>query len=557
MKARDRAAEIVRRDNRGKSGGRRASRWLGAALGLALLAGGIWVAGSVATRSSSVLPLPDPDLSHLDERTRSLIGQRRPALEAVIRSRGEKVGLISEASGDLGKLYLACKLTGAAEACLMNAQSLASGDPRWPSCLGYLYRTSNQPEKAIACYERVLRLQPGDLAALVWLGRLHLDRNEPEKAEPLFRMCLEIQPSSPSALYGLGRIAMSRRDFAAAVQCFEKALSISPQATIVHYSLAIAYREMGETGKTQAHLALRGDVEPYPYDPLLEELQRILPDPKLHADRGIRAFDAGRWREAAVEFRTAVEADPTDPVLRVDLGGALAKVGDQASAMEQFQQALRLSPGNARALLDIGSLLERLGSRSEAIRYFRSAVAADLSFPEARLALADELQRQGKYEEALPHFRKAIELDPRSAEARLGEAMTLLRLRRYSQAKRSLEESLGMFPERPEFAHSLARLLTTCPEKSLRDGLRALKLLERLPDPGADLEIAQTMAMALAEAGRYDQAVQWQRRCIDSARRAGRSRQTARMEERLALYERAKPCREFWSDELEAPPSGR
>jgi hypothetical protein len=56
------------------------------------------------------------------------------------------------------------------------------------------------------------------------------------------------------------------------------------------------------------------------------------------------------------------------------------------------------------------------------------------------------------------------------------------------------------------------------------------------------------MAMALADMGRYDEAVQLQRNLIAGAERLGLQDTRARLAANLALYERHQACRTPWTD---------
>ena len=53
---------------------------------------------------------------------------------------------------------------------------------------------------------------------------------------------------------------MSRRNYAEAVEHFEKTLAQVPGANRVHYSLAMAYRGLGNAEKVKTHLAQQGTV---------------------------------------------------------------------------------------------------------------------------------------------------------------------------------------------------------------------------------------------------------------------------------------------------------
>ena len=57
----------------------------------------------------------------------------------------------------------------------------------------------------------------------------------------------------------------------------------------------------------------------------------------------------------------------------------------------------------------------------------------------------------------------------------------------------------------------------------------------------------ETMAMALAETGRFDEAVGWQRDVLSAAQTAGRAELIPRLSANLRLYQNRQPCREPWA----------
>jgi hypothetical protein len=113
-------------------------------------------------------------------------------------------------------------------------------------------------------------------------------------------------------------------------------------------------------------------------------------------------------------------------------------------------------------------------------------------------------------------------------------------------------EDLDLYPDRTEFSHALARLLAAAPADRVRDGRRALALAQQLVrGKGAppSIDLRETMAMALAESGQYEQAVTWQRDAIVGAEQGGRHDLAVAMTENLRLFERQKPCRVPWRDD--------
>ncbi len=109
-------------------------------------------------------------------------------------------------------------------------------------------------------------------------------------------------------------------------------------------------------------------------------------------------------------------------------------------------------------------------------------------------------------------------------------------------ARRGLEEALTVLPERPEIRFNLARLLACGPDPGERDGARALELAEALHTAQPNLPHAETLAMALAEAGRFDDAEALQERLLEGARAAGNQGLIDHLSRGLERYRRGERC---------------
>jgi len=170
---------------------------------------------------------------------------------------------------------------------------------------------------------------------------------------------------------------------------------------------------------------------------------------------------------------------------------------------------------------------------------------------EARLQLAEALRASGAFEASLAQYKQAATLDPRAAEIQFGYAMALIALDRYQEARSLLAEDMSVFPDQPGFAEALARLLAAAPDDRIRDGRRALAIVQSLPrSRQPTIVLAETTAMALAELGQYAEAAKWQRDSIAAARQAGRVDLLQDMANKLSLYEHGKPCRMPWGGEI-------
>jgi cytochrome c-type biogenesis protein CcmH/NrfG len=108
---------------------------------------------------------------------------------------------------------------------------------------------------------------------------------------------------------------------------------------------------------------------------------------------------------------------------------------------------------------------------------------------------------------------------------------------------------MNLHPDQPAFPQALARLLAASPDPQVRDGQRALDLVQALAEEHKTTSVAETMAMALAEVGRFAEAAEWQRLAMSVAVDAGHADAAQRMAANLALYQRHEPCRSPWRDD--------
>jgi tetratricopeptide (TPR) repeat protein len=499
-------------------------------------------------KPATLQPVALPDISSAAEPVQAQIRERHKSLQAAI-DRKDQPRELANAYGEMAKMLIAAEYYDAAEACLRNAQRLAPDDMRWPYFLGHVFRYRSDPAKAAPLFEQALAHAPNDVPSLVWLAEMNLSQDRPDAAEAPLKKAQSIDSSSGAVLYGLGRVALAKQNYAEAVKYLEAALSTSPQATRLHYPLALAYRGLGNRDKAEEHLRLRGTVELPPVDPLLGETAGLLQNAAAFEARASQALGARQWSEAEANLKKAVELAPGNAFTRLNLGTALYMQGKADAALEQYRDAVRLAPTLARAHFAIGVLMDERGQDSEAIKAYDAAIASDPTYTEPRFSLANTLRRNGRVQESLSQYAEVIRLDPAVSQASFGYAMGLVRLGRYQEARSRLETAMKTFPDQPGFAHALARLLAAAPDDGVRDGARATAIMNELMKTQKTLAMAETMAMALAETGRFDDAVNWQREAIGAASEGKRNDLVQKLTTNLRLYEKRQPCRTPWTND--------
>jgi tetratricopeptide (TPR) repeat protein len=460
---------------------------------------------AIVAAQQNVRPVPQPRLDDLEPAVAEQIRDAQQRMAAIVAKGGSSREL-ADAYGSLARVYHAYEFLDSAEPAYLNARRLASGNSEWPHLLGVLYQQTGRLEEAAEALSAARRLQPRDYAAAIALGDVYISLNRLMDARDQFQSVVEVFPAV--ARRGLGDVAMRERKFAEAVEHYRAVLDRVPQATAIHYSLAMAYRGMGRMDEAREHLERRGPEGVHADDPLMTTVQSLVRGERAWVMQGRRAYDAGQFDAAVNAFTKALEAAPSSVVARVNLGSALVQMHRDADAIPYFRDAIRLSP-------------------------------EEPGVPEA---LIGALVRLGRDAEAIDAFSRVKSYRPDDEGSLVGVAILLAARERYREAIAVLDEAHQRFPDRTATATTLARLLASSPDVSLRDGKRALDIARAVNDAEPGPAHGETIALALAELGRCSEAIEWMTRAIASAERGKNVTEAARLNQELGKYQRVS-CR--------------
>ena len=509
-----------------------------------------------ASASASIDTAPDrapcaetlPDLSGLGDAVQQQIRQHHAAFPRAAARSAAPAQAQGLAVGTMGMILMAAWLTEEAEPCFQEAASLMPDEPRWPYFLAHLDRDRGDLAGAARYFDEVLEIVPDDLTTLYWLGDIRLEEGRAAEAVQLFERSLVIAPGSLSARYGLARASLLVEDYQRTVDLLEEIHARNPDIGAVHYPLGMAYRGLGNDAKAEEHLSRRENAELRPEDPLMAELDTMLNSAGTFASSGEAALEREEWVAAEEEFREALELNPNDPTLRHRLGTALVMQGNFEAALAEFETIVRDAPDYHAAHYSIGVLLQGAGRFGEAVERFETALRYRPGDPEVSLRLAVSLRQSGNPMAALDHYQTVFDVNPNVIEVHFGYAMALVQLGRWREAFNRLETATDAFPDEIAFPHALTRLLVASPDEAIRNGQRALDLLEELTgrQTTPTIDMAETMAMTLAELGQFGEAVSIQRELIGAAESVPLPALVSRLRVNLARYERNEPCRTPW-----------
>jgi Flp pilus assembly protein TadD len=335
------------------------------------------------------------------------------------------------------------------------------------------------------------------------------------------------------------------------MKSFKEALAREPDASSVHYQLAMAYRGLGDLAHMQQQLQARGDVEPAIQDPLLNEVNALKQGMSGLMQRGSRAMNEHHFAEAAVIYRQMVQLTPSDPIAYTYLGMALAAASERDEALKQFLHAFELDPRNPAVHYNIGVLLIQQQKEEQAIAHFQQALQLDPGMAAAHFQLANLFMRNKRDAEAEREYGAVVSLETQNGFARLMQAMAAVHAGSFARARTLLDRAALALPGDADIANALARVLAAAPDPAVRDPDRALRIVETLVSnrQGDPLEVGITLAMALAAAGRFQEAAKYQQAIIAQLE-ASRQFDLARLlRQNLARYQQDEACRDPWTSD--------
>ena len=462
---------------------------------------------------------------------------------------------------------------------------------------GFAYLRKGEIEKAIADLTQAIRLDSNSPSAYYNRGMIRLQRGESDLALADFDEAVRCNPNSAEALVMRGICYVARNDLDRALAGFDGAIAVQPMNPMGYMERSNVYARKGEHDKQE-----RDYQEALRLNPNIQNASRDFAESL--AERQWRAWshdfatrNAGKdyyqlFREAQTAYELGNYEDAitlNNDILAMSISTAQASVatmnrgnayvakGDLDKALRDFNEAIALDPNNAGAYVDRALILTHKGEREAAMKDYGEAIrlnskqwqayfnrAADLREQgELTKAIADlnkvaELNpkfvgtyvnraavyvRQGELDKAISDYNRAIEVDPKIVQAYMGRARAHASKREYAKAISDLETTLQLNPKQlDQTFNSLAWLLATSPETSVRNGQKAVQNASRACELSQWKESAyiDTLAAAYAEAGAFDQAVKFQKQVLQMTEGADRQR----MQERLKLYEQHKPYRE-------------
>ncbi len=254
------------------------------------------------------------------------------------------------------------------------------------------------------------------------------------------------------------------------------------------------------------------------------------------------------WDNSEKLFRHALDITTGNAIAHVNLGVALEQ-DHREDALVEYRKALDLAPGLFQVHNNLANLLSETGDRENAAHEYEEALRLNPNAAMAHLNFGKLLSDMGQFDAAMGEYTKAEQLAPYDYRPQYQMGKVYLRHGDGAEAVKHFRAALQFSPNDFETLTWLARALAADKNPSVRNGAEAVSVAERANDltGGQQPFVLDVLAMAYAEAGRFQDAQKTAQNAIDIATTSGTKDMVPVMQERLRLYQSNTPYRDDFS----------
>lgn len=488
---------------------------------------------------ASLAEIPQPDLSQAEPQVRAKIESVRTLLDGARKD--------PEAWGRYGMVLHAHGLLDEARIAYGEAERLAPREFRWVYYQGLILEMLD-PVDALRVFTRAARLREDYAPVHIRIGRLRLLDSEPN-ADAAFRKALELNPDIGPAYVGLGQIAEQAGDLDAALSHYRSAVLIDETDASAHAAIARVAARVGLTDAAaeaetlaKRHQGRTGRLA----DPLLERLMDESVAVEAYLSRSEAHRRAGQFDAALRELNLALQLAPNHPFVHAAAARLFGQQGDLETATVAARRALELKPDIPGGHRLLAMALGYRDQWEEAAPHIAAALAEDPQDAEMHHLEGVRLAMLERYADAIPHLETAARLKMDDSDIQQALAQAYSDVGRSADAVRVLRPLLELRGTPPSVALQLGWILATSADDALRDGAEAERLLRPLleGDFGRAPEVLDALAAALAEQGKFEEAIGLMTEAVTVAEQRGVTESIRRQYgARLTLYRQHQPYR--------------
>jgi tetratricopeptide (TPR) repeat protein len=179
--------------------------------------------------------------------------------------------------------------------------------------------------------------------------------------------------------------------------------------------------------------------------------------PEKYLASGDKYLKAGKYNEAILQYRNAVQLNPRLGKAHFQLAQAYLAMQSFQAAYKELQQTVDVDPGSAEAQLQLASMLIAAKKFDDAKAAAEKVLAADPKNARAHAILGDRLALTHDPDGAIQEYRTAIKLDPRRVESYSSLAAVYMSRGQLSEAEADFKQAVESNPQSVQARVNLGR----------------------------------------------------------------------------------------------------
>lgn len=260
-------------------------------------------------------------------------------------------------------------------------------------------------------------------------------------------------------------------------------------------------------------------------------------DPLTYWIRALCLYNMKKWGKAKEAVDRFVLLQPFAIGMAYDnvyavRGCIYDRLGDHRAALTNYRMSQKLNPTSLQAGLGVAETYLHMGHNELAFQAAQQVLQFAPNEVTALYAATTTAARVGEHEAEAKYAKRALAVAPYDPEAlwRAGNASYFQK--DYTKACEHYEAALGYNRRHLNTLNSYTVLLSTCPDKGVRDAKKALELATRASKLAApdDHETMSVRSLAMAASGDFDGAIRIIKKCLVLAEN------DEKCKERYALY---------------------
>ncbi len=287
------------------------------------------------------------------------------------------------------------------------------------------------------------------------------------------------------------------------------------------------------------------EKETVPFDTAIDDLSRKVaatPTAENYHLRGVAFLAHQQYDRAIGDFTESLRREQRNPGALNNRGQCYYLKKNFPQAIQDYSMALKLDPRHFLARNNRAIAYIATQDYTNAMADLQAAIQQVPEYPEALNNRGVVNQKLGRLDDAVRDFTAALKVDPKYTDALGNRAYTYKLKQDYRSAITDLEQAIALRPNTYEALNDLAWLLATNKSDSVRNPSRALELATKACQISEYKEwnALDTLAAALAENKKFDDAKQWLATAIEQAP----AEEKPRLQKHLELVMAGQPIRD-------------